>query len=365
MARLKLLDAYLLRELAAPFLIGLFAFITVLCLNMAYFVLNLIVEKEVSLGEIVRIIALRMPFYLVLATPVAVLVASSLALNRLTRDHELTALRGAGVSLWRLLVPFAVFGALLTVISFAVEEYVSPIANHRSDNMYRRLLLESNIPTLTPDTFYTLGDRTFYFHRAFRVGKGTLELQQVMMYQNGPSSFPEIWVAREALVQNDTWLLKGVVVHHLDDQGRAKIDAVPRGDVVLPLHQDMSLFLQQQKLPEEMTARELKKDIQHFTSAGVRGIFIAQKEYEYYSKFALPLACVICALIGVPLNIRYARYGGFVGLFLALVSIFLYYNCMLVARSLAYSGAIPALVGAWAPNVIFAVICFIFIYREL
>nr|MDQ2732080.1 LptF/LptG family permease [Armatimonadota bacterium] len=88
---MKMLDRHLLREMSAPFLIGLSAFLTVLCLNMAYFVMDLIINKEAPLDEVIRIIALRVPFYLVLAMPVAVLLASSLAMNRITRDRELIA----------------------------------------------------------------------------------------------------------------------------------------------------------------------------------------------------------------------------------------------------------------------------------
>jgi len=96
---MKLLDRYLLREVENPFLIGLAAFLTVLCLNMVYFVLDLIVEKDAPIREILQLIVLRLPFFLVLAMPVAVLLSVSLAVSRITRDRELIALRMAGLLL--------------------------------------------------------------------------------------------------------------------------------------------------------------------------------------------------------------------------------------------------------------------------
>jgi lipopolysaccharide export LptBFGC system permease protein LptF len=321
--RLKLLDRYLFRELAAPFLIGLAGFLTVLCLNMVYFVLDLIVDKDAPIREITGIIMLRVPFYLVLALPVAVLLASSLAVNRLTRDRELTAFRLAGLPLWRVLAPYAALGLLLSVGSFAAEEWLSPIATHASDNMYRRLVLESSVPSMTPDTFFRSDNRVFYFHNAYRTGSHQSRLEQVLMFQVTPTGFPEIWSAREALVEGDTWMLRGVVMHRLDEQGRASVDAVPPDQVVLDLHKDLSFLMEGQKLPEEMTAAQLGKQIRDYDRTGIRGAFVSSLQYEYWSKFALPAACLICAIIGIPLNIRYARLGGFVGLFLALVAVFI------------------------------------------
>ncbi|MCA1594949.1 MAG: LptF/LptG family permease [Chloroflexi bacterium] len=362
---MKLLDRYLVGEVENPFLIGLSAFLTVLCLNMVYFVLDLIVEKEAPLREILQLIVLRLPFFLVLAMPVAVLLSVSLAVSRITRDQELIALRMAGLSLWRILLPFAALGVILAAASFGAEEWLAPLATHRSDNLYRRLLLESDVPSLTPDTFFRSDTKVFYFHRATRIGERTLRLDQVVMFQLNGSNFPEIWSAREALVRGETWTLIGVVMHHLDEHGSRSVDAVPDQDPVLDLHKDMSFFLNAQKLPEEKTASQLQAQMAGYRRSGVTGLMLDQLEYEYWVKFALPAACLLCALIGVPLNIRYARLGGYVGLFFSLVGVFLYYNSMVLARFLSYQGTLPGVVGAWLPDGLFGFVCLIFIYREL
>jgi LPS export ABC transporter permease LptG len=333
---------------------------------MLYFVLNLIVEQDAPLGEIVSIILLRVPFYIILALPVAVLLASSLALNRITRDRELIALKLAGVTLWRLLLPFVVFGGLLSVASFAAQEWLSPRATHQSDAIYRKLILEANVlPSLTPDTFFRSDNRVFYFHEAHRTGKHTLLLEQVLMYQLNGTNFPEIWTAREAVVEGDLWTLKGVVMHHLNQNGGASVDVVPTsGQIVLDLHKDMGFVMSGQTTPEEMTATQLAQRIREYRQMGVTGAPVAPLVYEYNQKFALPAACLICALIGIPLNIRYARLGGFVGLFLAVVVLFISYNCMVFAQSLSRSNEYPPALGAWLPDIIFALITLAFIWRE-
>ena len=362
---MKTLDRYLLHEMSAPFFIGLAGFLTVLCFNMAYFVLDLIVEKEAPVSQIIGIIALRIPCYLVLALPVAVLLASSLAVNRLTRDREIIALRLAGLSLWRILAPYAAVGTFLSIFSFTIQEWAAPRATHASDTLYRELLVESNVPSLTPDTFFRVDNRVFYFRGAYRSGKHSLRLTGVMMYDLSGSLFPEIWSAREALVQADVWTLKDVVVHHLDNHGGSSVDAVPPSDVTMDLHKDMGALMGNQKSPEEMTATELLAQLRAFRRMGINLAGLSSIQYEYYSKFTLPVACLICALIGIPLNIRYARLGGFIGLFLALVAVFLYYNVMLFARSFALNGTIPAIVGACFPDALFGLICLFFIRREL
>ena len=364
---MRTLDRYLLREMSVPFLIGLGAFLIILCFNMVYFTIDLIASGTAEIGDVLLLILLRIPFFLVMALPVASLLAASLALNRITRDRELLALRLAGLPGWRIALPYAIMGALLSTVAFCTQELAAPTLTHASDAIFYRIAAEGSVPALTPDTFFRADNRVFYFRRVYRIGPRTLRLEDVMMFQMGEPGrqtiFPEIWTAREAIVDHKVWTLKGVVMHYLDDRGRASVDAVA-DHVSLDLSKNSHLIFSGPETSEEMTAAQLHADIQKLSRIGLKGPATAQLRYDYQSRFALPLTCLFCAVLGIPLNMRYARLGGFFGFLLALICVFVYYNAMLFARSFAYSNSMPPEFAAWLPDGIIAVVCLVFMYLE-
>ena len=81
-------------------------------------------------------------------------------------------------------------------------------------------------------------------------------------------------------------------------------------------------------------------------------------------KFSVPAACIIFALIGPVFAIYFARSGGFVGVFLSIFLVLLYYNAFVISTEiLSKIGQIPGWLAAWLPNMIFAAIGILAIRR--
>jgi len=81
---------------------------------------------------------------------------------------------------------------------------------------------------------------------------------------------------------------------------------------------------------------------------------------EFHKKFAVPFACLIFGVLGVPLGITSRRSGKSRGFSVGIGVVLLYYVLQLAGDALGETGRIPPVVGAWAPNMLFLTAALIF-----
>ena len=129
---MRLHDRHLLRELGAPFLIGVVTFAVILLGDAARQISDTIINQRTPLSLIAKYIWLRTPNAVVWSLPVGTLLGVSLAIAGMTRDGEITAIRAAGVSFARICMPLVAIGIFGTGIAFALNEWVVPDANDAS-----------------------------------------------------------------------------------------------------------------------------------------------------------------------------------------------------------------------------------------
>src|SRR5262247_541967 len=102
-----ILDRYVWKELAPPFVIGVAVFTFFLFIDRIYQLTNLVITKNVPFHLVFSL--------LVFMLPMALLVAVLLVCGRLASDFEVTALKAAGVSPLRLLRPYVAAAVAVTL----------------------------------------------------------------------------------------------------------------------------------------------------------------------------------------------------------------------------------------------------------
>lgn len=120
---IKTLGLYLSRDLAKVTAMALAAFTLV----MTVFAIMEPLRKEgLAAGQLAALLAYTVPVMLSLTLPIAALFASTIVYGRFSQDNELTACRASGVSTIRLLKPAMVLGAMVTICSLLLSNYVTP-----------------------------------------------------------------------------------------------------------------------------------------------------------------------------------------------------------------------------------------------
>ena len=109
---MKRLDRYILREMFVPFLIGTIAVVLMFQINELIALYKNFNLNAVPMTAVLQVILFKTPAYLNMTLPVGVSLASSLAISRLTRESELTAIRSAGVSILRVVRPVMIAGVV-------------------------------------------------------------------------------------------------------------------------------------------------------------------------------------------------------------------------------------------------------------
>jgi lipopolysaccharide export system permease protein len=125
--RLPLIDRWLLNELVGPLIFGIAAFTAVsLSVGVVFELVRRIAESGLPIGAALQVLLLRLPGFLVLAFPMATLMATLLAYSRLSGSSELTALRSLGVRTWRIVVPALVLSLFMSALTFCFNDLIVP-----------------------------------------------------------------------------------------------------------------------------------------------------------------------------------------------------------------------------------------------
>jgi len=95
----KILDRYIVRELIVPFVLGLAVFTSILLIVRILKLVELVVNRGVPIGQVLRLFSYILPAFLEVTVPMALLLAILVAFGRLSSDSEIVALRAAGRSL--------------------------------------------------------------------------------------------------------------------------------------------------------------------------------------------------------------------------------------------------------------------------
>jgi lipopolysaccharide export system permease protein len=207
-----LLQRYLLRQLAGPFLFALGALTSLLLLNQVARRFSHLVGKGLDWMVIAEVFGLSIPFIVAMTLPMAVLLAVLYAFSHLAADSEITAMRAGGVSVGQLLAPVLLAGALLSLTNFVFVDQVLPRSNARL--------------------------RTLLFDIARK--KPTLQLEEQIVNEIPPSRL----FLRAGRIDPNEGRLREVVIYDLTSQDRPRIIYADSGRMaVADNQQDLRLRL--------------------------------------------------------------------------------------------------------------------------
>jgi lipopolysaccharide export system permease protein len=196
---MKILNRYILAEHIPPFIFSVCIITFILILETIPKVVELVVDKDLSIIIALELIFLNLAWMIALSVPMAVLVATLLAFGRFTADSEITAIKSAGVNLIRVLIPLLIAAGLLTLAMIEFNDKILPDLNHKA-----RLLtgdIRSMRPTLTfrPGVFIT--DVSGYIILIDKINHSTSEVEGVRISETKDPERPRIIVARAGLMK--------------------------------------------------------------------------------------------------------------------------------------------------------------------
>jgi lipopolysaccharide export system permease protein len=363
---MRLLDRYLLRELLVPLGYCLWGFLLLWITSDLFKNLGEFQKKGLVARDIAEYYLVILPEFLVLVLPIALLLALLYALTNHARHQEITAIRAAGVSMWRISLPYLGVGFLASLALFAANEFWVPSSDARADAILKRH------QAVDPNGAGRNEYRNLYFDNArdgrrWRVGLYNFESGEMI----GVGVYPteqdgaKTWELRadQARRIDGIWTFYNVVAFkETADTNAPPVPFLRTNVLAVPEFSETPEEINSEiKIRDSMTLRAAKKadvpikDLVNYLRLHPHPT--RSDRYWLYTKLegrlAAPWTCVVVVLIAIPFGAAGGRRNVYVGVASSIVICFIYFVLLQLGLALGTSGRMSAWLAAWFPNLAF------------
>ena len=364
---MKLMDKYLLREYLVHVAYCLILFFMIYVIFDLFGHLTGFLDAKTPLYTVCYYYLCVMIPTLEYLVPASLLLATLYTLWTLTRNNEFTAMRASGISLFRIMMPFLGVGVVFTLITAGIKESVGPRAGQWARDFAASKFSESTEGTYREVAYYSKITR-----RQWVIGeldpRFPERLLDVKVKQERPDgTTAEEITAKKAEWVNGQWWFSAVSIQKYDrfdnPVGGSKAKE-PKSSVPRPmgyLTERPSDFLNEVRPPEFLTSLELARFIVSHKDLSPRTK--AQKRFDLHSRLAMPWACVIVTLFGIPAGAKGGRQSALTGIFLAMAFFFGFYALMHIGMFLGKREIVAPWLGAWLSNIVFLAAGILMMFR--
>jgi lipopolysaccharide export system permease protein len=351
-----IISRYVLKEFLFPFALSVAALAFLLVTQQALRLVDLLVNRGVDSGTLLRIFVALLPAFFVVTLPIAAMMGTIGAFNRLSADREILALRATGWPTRRLVWPAAVFSAVLCVGVYAMALVGEPWSGGSIRGLTGDLLKQQATLAVTEGAFNDgLSGMTIYVEQVPQPN----QLEGVLIVDERVKGSEWLILADHGAFLNDGGNMFSLRLQHGSlhraPEGTAqdryqvasfqsyelKLDPSRFQDGALATASDESLTeLRERARAERLASGSLSPDT-------TRALYTAYKD------LAFPLATFWLGVLGVPLGLSTGLTGRISGFAFGVLAIGAYYLLMVVADAAA-RGWLPPLAAALLPNAVLA-----------
>jgi lipopolysaccharide export system permease protein len=366
---MRLHDRYLFRELLTPLAFCLGAFF-VFWLSFFFFTeLEHLRDAKLHFGDTVEYAAAKAPEFFVMVLPIALLLALLYALTQHAKSNELTALRAAGISLWRLCAPYFVVGLLATGIYFGLNEFAVPWGTKSAAEILNRYVKNPE-PAKNSKNKTVFTDVRFLLARANRLwvmnqydAKTT-----TMINPNATWTLPDgSWrglLAERAVWTNGAWTFSKVQFFAQSGKSGRLTPQFSTNEITMPEFVETPLqILLEIKFSETdglLASRNADIPLSELwpylkENPDLKGQKGARLLTKFHARLAAPWTCFIVVLMAIPFGAQSGRRNLFFGVAGSIFICFGFFILQSVSLAFGMGGHLPGWLAAWLPNLIFAV----------
>lgn len=358
--KLSLFDKYILSQVVLATLVCLILFIIIwIAPETLLKVVHRLLSGEYNTYEAIRKLVLETAKILANAIPVGILLGSIFTFDKLSKNSELSIMRGIGLSFNRIMMPVILFGVILTVFCYIANDKIVPIASQKlgeakgggshfvyivenPDKTPKQSIIVSNF---TPDLIYDITVMNFASEK-----------------YTDATTFKSIIFAQTAKKQKDCWMLYDVIQYEIDSNGIykkiSKMPSMPILENEIQANEVYDLMLNTTRKERVFTNNQISKYAKLLKKANF------SDEYRYfkaklYQRYLHPLTCILFAIIGCLLGFAPPRSQRLIGFTVAVGMIFAYYITLPFFDLLAQKGVLLPFVAAIFPIAAFVVSIFV------
>ncbi len=362
----RILNRYILKETAIPFLLSISVLSVTALLTKIIKLIELVLTRGAGLAFVAWFILSVMASFLIYIIPISFLIGVLAAFTRLSSDSEITAMKASGLSLFRIMRPILFFAIFVYMMNLAFTLYIFPWGNMKMKTLLLDTAKTRLVAGIEEKVFYDrFKGAVLYVDHISEDG----ELEGIYISEEGGTepgkeghgSGANIFFARKGVFvpsnEGSAVYLKlydGTVHRKAEDKV-----ASPGGEGAYYIAR-FSTYVIEMRLPgvdpsslmeksdRELYINELLEKIKAFKS---RGEDARQLLIELHKRFALPASVFVFLFLGVPLGIQKVRAQRLTGFSVSLAVVLIYYVFLTAFETLGKNGVLSPPLSAWGPDI--------------
>ncbi len=393
---MRTLDLYIFRQLTLVTLLGVVSLTLLMLLGQLFKELHaLLVESGAPASIVIDFVLQVIPFSLTFSVPWGFLTAVLLVYGRLAADNELTSMRMAGLSLWRLSLPAFVMAILLSTLCYYINIEVAPRGKNAMSELAMQAAMDNPRNLLKSSRSATKLDRV----RLFINNREGDTIHGLHIYPDGTEGDPTVpkfraMHARSADIgEFNTAERQLYLTLHKATIEQESADGVTHLPLIesMPMRVHIPLRNRRKMKPNRFTNEEIDETLQHLdrirplnpgtaeryaAAASAHPMFPCAKllmedsarEISFYriqldtknelafrtegvQRASFACACLVFSLIGVPIAITARRRDTSSGFFLGIVVAAVYFVALVFCELSRKSPGVTPYIVLWLPNV--------------
>lgn len=356
----KTIIVYVLKELLLFFTLSFLFFFFVFFVNQILLMAQDILKKRAPLVDVIKLIVYSLPFVIAQAAPFATLVGFLMCLGKLVSDNEILVIRASGFSYIALAIPIFSLGFIISLFSFAVNDYLLPMGSIAYNSLYNEIIYANPAVVIEPNTIKRANDAILVV--------GDLEdstISDLLIIDKDQDSNTRIISSGETELlkpESKSILIKLQMTHpeifSYDSKNLNNYTYTYGSKAILHFFSDRFFPKSSTINPREMTSYDLKIELNKIRekSKDTRNFELTIYEIEYYKKFSLPFGSFFFSLLALPLAFLFGKHNGqTIGLIVGVLLSVLYWALLIMGQTFGAQTNTNGFVVMWFPNILMGI----------
>jgi lipopolysaccharide export system permease protein len=355
--RLKKIDIYIIKKFLGTYFYSILLLAIIIIIFDISEKIDDFIDRKAPVSAIIFQYYLNfIPYFVNMFSALFTFISVIYFTSRMAANTEIIAILSNGISFWRMLRPYLISAIVLTVLSFALMNYVIPFTN-RNLRDFEKVYIKNpfrvndmNIHMqIRPDTLVYVENYNNVVNIGYRftmeaIGKDGLKMKMTADMIKWDSL-------------KGQWKASNYCIRVIEEQ-REYLRKGRELDTTMSFRPDD--FVTDIEDAKIMTFNQLNRYIQKEKMRG--NTAIGKFSLEKYKRITFPFANLVLAFIGVALSSRKIRGGIGMHLGMGIAIAFTFILMLQVTSVFAIFGNLPPAIALWIPNTIFSIVA-IFLLR--
>ena len=371
-----ILDEYIVRSFLANLAMVLATFVLLFLVFTFFELIGDIIRNRTPLVTVGDYLLNLIPYILYNTTPLCVLVAVLITFGALSRSSELTAMKAAGVSLYRIVTPVLLLTCIIATALFAFDDFYLPAANRRQEALRSVIKGKPAQTFLRPDRQWISGESSvpqvetavlfnrpqpapanaapvrIFYYQFFDPDRNLFA--NLTVFEFDPATFT---LTRRIFAASTRWDAR--VGRWVFENGWSRTfsgESIRSYDPFVlttfpEIAEDPVYFKKEDRQSQEMNFGELTRYIQDLRQSGFD---TKRLSVQLNRKLAYPAITIVMALLAMPFAFSTGKRGGVAGFAVAILLAVLYLGTSSFFEAMGNFNQLPPTLAAWSPDLLFA-----------